>query len=242
MGQKIGDINNSSVFGANINADTNIEKKVGIQYGYFIFMFLNIAFLCVNIYYTCCLFPHNYDVLSFDYSGIIVGIFSLLITILIGWQIYSMINLNKVEKEIEYKITSITEEKQEQIQKEIKKNMERAIRASTLVSLSQIGLCFYHEPASSKDGSGTDKFGDAIRSFFNAQAIWHNSSSIEELAEEADKQSYIYLKNLTKKMKGELYVDSFEEKKFFLDTAIKIDDEDIIRFASNIKVKDKNDY
>lgn len=39
--------------------------------------------------------------LDFDYIGVIVGLFSLLVTILIGWQIYSTINIkNVITKEV----------------------------------------------------------------------------------------------------------------------------------------------
>ena len=40
--------------------------------------------------------------LDFDYIGVIIGLFSLIVTILIGWQIYSTINIkNVISKEVE---------------------------------------------------------------------------------------------------------------------------------------------
>lgn len=45
----------------------------------------------------CSVYPN--ENLGFDYLGIMVGILTLLITVLIGWQIFSLINLKEIEKE-----------------------------------------------------------------------------------------------------------------------------------------------
>lgn len=42
--------------------------------------------------------------LSFDYMGLIVGIFAILITILIGWQIASMLNIKNEIKDIQNRV------------------------------------------------------------------------------------------------------------------------------------------
>lgn len=43
--------------------------------------------------------------LDFDYIGVIIGLLSLIVTILIGWQIYSTINIkNLISKEIENRL------------------------------------------------------------------------------------------------------------------------------------------
>lgn len=42
--------------------------------------------------------------LEFDYLGVIVGVLSLLITILIGWNIYTMVDFNRKTKELERKV------------------------------------------------------------------------------------------------------------------------------------------
>lgn len=38
--------------------------------------------------------------LKFDYLGVIVGILALLVTVLIGWQIFSLVNINRIEERI----------------------------------------------------------------------------------------------------------------------------------------------
>ena len=39
--------------------------------------------------------------LSFDYQGVIVGVLSLLVTVLIGWNIYSVIDLRGTKKKMD---------------------------------------------------------------------------------------------------------------------------------------------
>lgn len=42
--------------------------------------------------------PRNYDNLCFDYMGVIVAVFSILVTILIGWNIYTALDIGKEMK------------------------------------------------------------------------------------------------------------------------------------------------
>ena len=46
--------------------------------------------------------------LGFDYMGVIVGILSLLVTFLIGWNIYSVIDIRKIKKENKKQLEDIT--------------------------------------------------------------------------------------------------------------------------------------
>ena len=57
---------------------------------------------------------------SIDYSGILVGILSALVTVLIGWQIYSLIDFSKREEKNRKLIDSLTS-----ILREIKENDNR---------------------------------------------------------------------------------------------------------------------
>lgn len=50
--------------------------------------------------------PRNKN-LDFDYIGVIIGLLSLIVTILIGWQIYSTINIkNMISKEVHENLKS----------------------------------------------------------------------------------------------------------------------------------------
>lgn len=107
MNQQIGDISNSVLHDVNTNKTDGAEKhdnriidKSIDKYScwkhlsFYIFM-ANIACLGFNMYYICIYFPRVPYNLGFDYMGIIVGILSFLITLLIGWNIFSVIDFNK---------------------------------------------------------------------------------------------------------------------------------------------------
>lgn len=56
--------------------------------------------IIISIVAICVACPHNKD-LGFDYQGVIVGVLSLLVTILIGWNIYSIIDMKNTKDKIE---------------------------------------------------------------------------------------------------------------------------------------------
>lgn len=64
-------------------------------------------------------YPRNN--LDFDYLGLIVGILALLVTVLIGWDIYKAVSIDKV----------------------IHKNKEAAECGAACLSLTQLGLAMY---------------------------------------------------------------------------------------------------
>ncbi len=49
--------------------------------------------------------------MSFDYMGVLIGILSMLTTALLGWQIYSVINLEKFKKSIQTEMLSIEKDR-----------------------------------------------------------------------------------------------------------------------------------
>jgi hypothetical protein len=62
---------------------------------------LSIAAIIFSIMAICVSCPRELD-LGFDYQGVIVGILSLLVTMLIGWQIYNLFMLkSEMEKRME---------------------------------------------------------------------------------------------------------------------------------------------
>lgn len=86
-------------------------------------IFLSVVAIILSIITLCSVYP-NKD-LGFDYLGIIVGMFALLITILIGWQIFSMINFKEAQKEAQ-DISNKTLIEYEKSKLEIKKLVEDA--------------------------------------------------------------------------------------------------------------------
>lgn len=59
---------------------------------------LALSILALLISVVCCFI--KIEPISYDYMGILVGVLSLLVTALIGWQIYSLIDIRNLRKEI----------------------------------------------------------------------------------------------------------------------------------------------
>ena len=71
---------------------------------------------------TLCLTNPNYSDLGLDYQGVIVGVLSLLVTALIGWNIYTTIDLKDKIDEFKY-----------------------AVPISLTVSLAQLGRALFYK-------------------------------------------------------------------------------------------------
>lgn len=62
-------------------------------------LILSAISIMVSVAALCRTYPHTSE-LGMDYQGIIVGVLALLITVLIGWQIYTTINIKEELKDI----------------------------------------------------------------------------------------------------------------------------------------------
>lgn len=69
------------------------------KYGNTITLILSAISIMVSVAALCRTYPHTSD-LGMDYQGVIVGMLALLVTILIGWQIYTAINVKEELKNI----------------------------------------------------------------------------------------------------------------------------------------------
>lgn len=69
------------------------------KYGNTITLILSAISIMVSVAALCRTYPHTSD-LGMDYQGVIVGMLALLVTILIGWQIYTAINVKEELKDI----------------------------------------------------------------------------------------------------------------------------------------------
>lgn len=64
-------------------------------------LLLSSVAVLISLVTLCVACPHKAE-LGFDYQGVIVGILSLLVTLLIGWQIYNALEIKKeIKKEID---------------------------------------------------------------------------------------------------------------------------------------------
>lgn len=69
------------------------------KYGNTITLILSAISIMVSVAALCRTYPHTSD-LGMDYQGVIGGMLALLVTILIGWQIYTAINVKEELKDI----------------------------------------------------------------------------------------------------------------------------------------------
>lgn len=72
-----------------------------------ILLFANIIFFSFNAYFLWHCYPRLPENLSFDYMGIIIGILSLLVGTLVGWQIYKTIEVDKKIESVESRYKSM---------------------------------------------------------------------------------------------------------------------------------------
>ena len=107
--QTVGDINNANV--ANVNNNTQKASKQSKQKGFnkgkrfeqnchWWIWVTNILLLGVNVFILCRYAPAS-DELDFDYYGVIVGVLSILVTALLGFNIYSVIDLKAIQHDNE---------------------------------------------------------------------------------------------------------------------------------------------
>ena len=87
-------------------------KKEYIHTGLsFIAIIFSITAICISYIHA--------KPLSWDIAGVLVGILSMLVTVLIGWQIYTIIDINKrIDNQVNIKIADYKEQAHESKEKE----------------------------------------------------------------------------------------------------------------------------
>lgn len=65
---------------------------------YMLIILFSIALTVPNVFAICMAYPRD---LGIDYLGWIVGILAFLTTILLGWQLFSLFQINKLKDEVE---------------------------------------------------------------------------------------------------------------------------------------------
>ncbi len=68
------------------------RREIYLTIGCATSLVLSVIAIFVSVYRT--------DDLGFDYQGVLVGILALLVTALIGWNIYNLIDIDKIRKEM----------------------------------------------------------------------------------------------------------------------------------------------
>lgn len=75
--------------------------------------------LALSVAAVCMAYHHTPD-LGFDYQGVIVGVLSLLVTVLVGWNIYSVLDLKGTKDRIC------------EMEAELKKDMDKVIQNASM--------------------------------------------------------------------------------------------------------------
>lgn len=70
-------------------------------------VFTWLSLLTVTSILSLCRTFYSADNIGIDYSGILIGILSVLVTTLIGWQLYSFVGFSKQERNNEIKINRL---------------------------------------------------------------------------------------------------------------------------------------
>lgn len=65
----------------------------------YILIAMSLAAIVLSLISICKVYPRTSD-FGLDYQGWIVGVLSLLVTILIGWQIFTLIDIKRIRQEI----------------------------------------------------------------------------------------------------------------------------------------------
>lgn len=222
MEQKIGNIYNSDLNNVNVNRTEKnfafINKKVEWKSVFNrVVSIINVLLLIVNIYYICNYYPKTAN-LGFDYTGIIVGVLSILITMLLGWQIISNLSIVKSLKgELDINLRRFLIR--------TKKNIHDTKYIAIATSLAQLGISQFYN----KD------FPNAIRILMNALVFCFKIEVHDELYDDVYKHIIKTLKEISKKISGNVTNFSIEEIILFKDAASKTGDEDIINFVNKFK-------
>lgn len=75
----------------------------------------NLVFAGFNLYYLCKDYPRTQD-LDIDYVGVIVGVLSILVTLLVGWQIFQNVDFSRRLKKIEAEFERFNNDSRDKIQ------------------------------------------------------------------------------------------------------------------------------
>ena len=151
-----------------------------------------------------------------------LGVLTLLVTVLIGWQIIQfMFQKDTVSKIIE------TEMKRARKETLFHKNN------TLFITLGQLGLSLFN----------AGDYAGALQAYFNALANWENEMLTDESSKEGYKIIVSHLKlieDFLDKSDGAVEVDNTGSIYAFLETAVRIGDKDLINLAKRFVKKSEN--
>ena len=162
------------------------------KYGNTITLILSAISIMVSVAALCRTYPHTSD-LGMDYQGVIVGMLALLVTILIGWQIYTAINVKEELKDIK------------DLRREINKQ-ERDIYIRSTNNLFEFQSAMFMMYDNKKEKSNSDIF----------QLYLHGISSIYHLCSLGKQNECTSIVNILIARKSILMSEKFQKSKLIL--------------------------
>ena len=159
---------------------------------------------------------------DFQNSSFTIGTLTLLVTLLVGWQIYTVLD---IDKRIQGKISVMEKAVDDKIMKEAETVL--------FVSLAQLGMTLTHR-ATRKETMQHDNKADAIQMLLNALCIW----SQHDLNSESAKEAYQYCTTTLIELCDNVvfYVEKVEEKDLYVQAALKTGNRKLIDFTTGRQI------
>lgn len=190
---------------------------MNLKYKIILFVSLALSIISITILLFSLQLPLDPDALA-----VIVGSLSLLVTVLIGWQIFTIIS---IDDKINNSVKKLTTE----VQVEMTKIKHDTIGISTTMQASS----FFH----------TGNYGEAFRGFINALSCLYLGSLSDGLPKECIDKCFEYLNRVANKGDLSLTLPN-EDKIIYLQTLVKTNDErakGIIDFVSKARPVEPQD-
>lgn len=162
---------------------------------------------------------------DFQNSSFTIGTLTLLVTLLIGWQIYNVLDL---DRKIQDRISVM----EKSVDDKISKEAETAL----FVSLAQLGMTLSHRVTRNEKLPQDDK-ADAIQMLLNALCVWSQHELNSSLAQDAYQYCIDSLNDLCDNNNG-FAVEKAYEKDLYVQAAIKTGNRKIIDYTERIHIQE----
>lgn len=164
--------------------------------------------------------------MTWDFANSIITILSILVTILIGWQIF---NYFTFEQKMKAEISNTLENKLKEVEYKLLRKAEVMSNSAICVSLTQLGHSLYRE----------QKYSDSLYILINAITAWkpdmHGESEDADEAYENAVKCLVYIQQANFDMSmDERFVNDM------LEVAYESKNQDVISFANWLRNKNGN--
>ena len=201
----------------------------------------------ISLHYLCTTYPHELrkEIPDFDYMSVICAFFGVLVTLLVGWQIYKIIMFEKNARQEAQRIAH--------------QEATKATQEMAFVMLAQIGNAFFNRldfpnesnhlevptdlPNTTSCSNSQSRFTkectldlqSSLSILMNAALMWSYSFN-SELALDAFRHVKDRLHIICEQLKDIQVELSNGDWDIYIKAALKLNDDNIIKFVKGIKV------